>query len=73
MTGYECPKCKKTHQMNSNIGRRHYSLYLKHQEFEDKRAEELRLIQVVPSSEETTRKLYEAIFGPSTGNVKELK
>lgn len=63
MYGYYCAICKKGHQMNSKVGREHYSQYLLEQDKLDKLANIKRLQEVKPTKEEMNKRLHKSIFG----------
>jgi len=67
MYGYFCSLCQKTHQMNSNIGKEHYSSYLLEQDKLDKAAEYNRELAKVTKERKgmqtSEEKLFDNIFG----------
>jgi len=63
MYGYFCSLCQREHNLNSNIGKEHYSNYLLEQDKLNKLADEKRAKEQKPTKEEIDRKLYNSIFG----------
>jgi CRISPR/Cas system-associated exonuclease Cas4 (RecB family) len=61
MYGYHCSLCNKEHNLNSNIGKEHYSHYLLERDKLDKLADENRKPGL--SKEEADKILYKSIFG----------